>query len=229
MLTGYEGDDAKRSERKSEPISKCATDGAGENTAKTSATILGADPSQVAVSSDYIVVTASGNLNLQDQAGSPITLPGLAEHRHIHLPHYSLYRAMTRNAEVLGFDPFLIHDDDALSPWTASDSLSIPGRPNLHPTPTQLCTPHHPYLDVIAIPSLRDNIIVATLSESQEDEICYDIHQNSISVWGSQPWNAICKLCKVKTLKSSSRLTKTQRGKSHNLLWTSGGGYSGTK
>lgn len=198
VLTGYVGDDARRSKRKSEPTSNSTTDEAGENTAKLTAISLVADLSQVAVSSDYVPVTASGNLNLRDQMGNYVALPGLAEHRHIHLPHYSLYRAMTRNAEVLGFDPFLIHDDDALSPWTASDSLSIPGRHNLHPTPTQLCTPHHPYLDVIAIPSLRDNIIVATLSESQEDEICYDIHQNSISVWGSQPWNAMCKFCKVK-------------------------------
>ena len=60
------------------------------------------------------------------------------------------------------------------------------------PTPIQLCTPHHPYLDVIAIPSMRDNIIIADMNDEQVDQLCEDMHTGAFTVWGSQPWNEMC-------------------------------------
>ena len=123
---------------------------------------------------------------------------GLAEHRYLQLQHYSLFRAMVRNADMLGLNPFLFYDDNALSPWTDSNPFAITepyttSKPHtLCPTPIQLSTPHHPYLDVIAVPTMRDNIILAGLSDDQEDDVCRDLHNDSFTVWGAQPWNAMC-------------------------------------
>ena len=134
---------------------------------------------------------ATETSDLDPRLRNYFALPGLAEHRYLQLPQYSLLRAFIRNADMLGLDPFLFSDDDALSPWTVSNPYT-PSRPHtLSPTPIQLYTPHHPYIDVIAIPSMRDNMVVAGLSDEQEDELCADMHVNSFSVWGAQPWNAM--------------------------------------
>lgn len=120
-----------------------------------------------------------------------ICLPGLFEHRFIRLTQYSLMRALVQNASILGLDAFLFLDDDALSPWTSSHPYPTLAPHDLSPTPVQLSTPHHPYLDVIAPPSIRDNVLLSSLEESIEDQLCCEIHLGSFTVWGSQPWNAM--------------------------------------
>ena len=136
---------------------------------------------------------ATETSDLDHRLRAYLTLPGLAEHRYLQLPQYSLFRAFIKNADMLGLDPYLFDDEDALSPWTVTNPYT-PLRPHtLSPTPIQLCTPHHPYIDVIAIPSMRDNMIAAALSDEQEEEVCHDMHDRSFSVWGSQPWNGMGK------------------------------------
>ena len=64
----------------------------------------------------------------------------------------------------------------------------------LSPTQLQLRSYHHPYLDLIASPSLRDNILLAMLDDDQEDQLCYSFHGgdgDDLKVWGSQPWSPI--------------------------------------
>ena len=116
--------------------------------------------------------------------------PGLAEHRYISLIEFSVLRAFIQNAELLAIDPEIFIDDDALSPWTTSNPYPTLMPHDLSPTPFQLATPHHPYLDLIAPPSLRNNIIGSDLSEEQENLLCYDMHTGSFVIWGSQPWSA---------------------------------------
>lgn len=59
----------------------------------------------------------------------------------------------------------------------------------LAPTPIQLSTFHHPYIDVLASPQLRSNIVVARLDDDQEDAFCHALHADGFTVWGSQPWD----------------------------------------
>lgn len=120
--------------------------------------------------------------------------PGLAEHRFILLTQYSLLRAFVQNANLLALDPNLFADDNALSPWTLSNPYPTNGPHTLSPTALQLSTDHHPYLDLLAPPSLRDSILLASLDDEQEEEICTDIHFDSFTVWGSQPWNSLGRL-----------------------------------
>ena len=141
---------------------------------------------------------ATETADIDPRVKTYLALSGLAEHRYLQLHQYSLFRAMVRNADMLGLDPFLFYDDDALSPWTDSNPFAISApytasKPHtLCPTPIQLSTPHHPYLDVIAVPTMRDNMILAGLSDEQEDDVCKDLHRDSFTVWGAQPWNAMC-------------------------------------
>lgn len=142
-----------------------------------------------------------------------VVLPGLTEHHHLPLPQYTMLRAYVANAQLLSFDLITFADDMALSPFcstnyegevvTPPSSLALaslagqwlpPARGRfphtLAPTALQKSTPHHPYIDVIAPPSLRDGILLAQLTDEQEEELCIGMHHDSFVVWGGQPWNA---------------------------------------
>ena len=140
-------------------------------------------------------VPSRNSLPIQDEVDNAIqsifAIPGLAEHRYINLMEYSMLRAFLQNARLLAIDLVLLADDYALSPWTASHPYPAFTAHDLSPTPLQLSTPHHPYLDMIAPPSLRDRILLSVMTDEQEDQLCYDIHRESFTIWGSQPWNAL--------------------------------------
>lgn len=128
-----------------------------------------------------------------DDIMQPIfAIPGLAEHRFIVLTEYSVLRAFVQNANLLAIDPRVFMDDEALSPWTMSNPYPALMPHDLSPTPLQLSTPHHPYLDMIAPPSLRDNVLLSVMTEEQEEQLCCDMHYGSFTIWGSQPWSRIC-------------------------------------
>ena len=120
---------------------------------------------------------------------------GLVEHRFIHLTQYSVFRAYLANASLLSLPHSLLLDEDALSPYTVMHPFSAITTPLTHtlsPTDIQLSTYHHPYVDVIASPSLRNNVLMASLDEEKEEALCMDLHCNGFTVWGSQPWNSMC-------------------------------------
>lgn len=125
---------------------------------------------------------------VEQQIATFFTIPGLAEHRFIRLTHYSFIRALVQNATLLALDPSIFADNDSLSPWTTSNPYPVMVPYDLAPTTTQLCTMHHPYLDVIAPKNLRDNILLASMDDEMEDRFCYEIHVGGFTVWGSQPW-----------------------------------------
>ena len=122
---------------------------------------------------------------------SIFTIPGLAEHRYISLTEYSVLRAYIQNAQLLALCPQYFANDDALSPWTTSNPYPALAPYDICPTPLQLSTPHHPYIDIIGPPSLRDNILLSGLTDEQEEQLCLDLHVDTFTIWGSQPWNAL--------------------------------------
>ncbi|MCJ1395808.1 hypothetical protein MMC18_008694 [Xylographa bjoerkii] len=120
---------------------------------------------------------------------------GLSEHRFLCLTQYSNLRAQIQNMAILELEPSLFADDESVSPWTIFNPFT-PKDPamascSLMPTPLQLSTWHHPYVDLLSSPSLRDNIISASLDEIQEEQLCYDVHLIGFTIWGSQPWDPI--------------------------------------
>ncbi|KAF6217692.1 hypothetical protein HO133_006519 [Letharia lupina] len=150
-------------------------------------------PSQVL--KERWVASSSNSPPFQDDVDKTIqgifATPGLAEHRYISLMEYSVLRAFFQNANLLAIDPVLLADDYALSPWTTSNPYPGFAPDDLSPTPLQLSTPHHPYLDMITPPSLRDNVLLSVMTDEQEDRLCYEMHRGSFTIWGSQPWNAL--------------------------------------
>ena len=120
-----------------------------------------------------------------------LSTSGLWEHRFVNLTEYSLLRACIQNAILLSLSPYLLFDEESLSPWTLLNPYSSPTPSDIKPTSTQLCTPHHPYLDLMTPPGFRDNILAAGLDDAVEDQLCFEIHVESFIVWGSQPWSAI--------------------------------------
>jgi hypothetical protein len=89
----------------------------------------------------------------------------------------------------MALDFKLLADDEALSPWTLTNPYPMTAPHDLNPTPLQLCTPHHPYIDIVPSAALRDNIIFLLAENPLEDQFCYELHGGAVTIWGSQPWN----------------------------------------
>jgi hypothetical protein len=116
----------------------------------------------------------------------------------LHLIQFNFTKALMENIKVLGLTSEGLHDD-ALSPFNTSgpwqydfEALLPHG---LQPTLIQRTMPHHPWLDLLPIPQMRDNLI--SLGESFDDtQLCLDmkVHgsvntgHTGLIVW-KDPWD----------------------------------------
>jgi len=80
------------------------------------------------------------------------------------LVKFNVFRALISNSVTLGFNMGEGMEDGALSPFTSSsnlqdDILKLPDA--LRPTLLQRKTPHHPWVDLLPAPEMRDNLIRA--------------------------------------------------------------------
>ncbi|KAL4877355.1 hypothetical protein BJY04DRAFT_209959 [Aspergillus karnatakaensis] len=126
----------------------------------------------------------------------------------LHLMQFNFMKALVQNMAVLGLSSEQMVEDDAISPFNLSGpwhadrdyhnhrdfDASLP--PCLRATIVQRTVPHHPWLDLLPIPQMRDNLILA--GESYDElQLCLDmkghgrVHadQTGIIVW-SDPWVA---------------------------------------
>ncbi|KAL3440207.1 hypothetical protein BJX65DRAFT_290965 [Aspergillus insuetus] len=95
------------------------------------------------------------------------------------LTRLNFLRALHVNIDVLGYSAAEMHDD-AQSPFGVP-SAAKPGYSDveklpvaLRPTAVQLSTPHHPWLDLIPFPQLRDNLIL--IGDALDDtQLCFDM------------------------------------------------------
>jgi hypothetical protein len=65
-------------------------------------------------------------------------------------------------------------------------NLSLP--PSLKPTELQSMIPHHAYVDLFPLPTLRNRILEA-LQTMNEEELCKDICNDEWRIWGNNPWD----------------------------------------
>lgn len=115
----------------------------------------------------------------------------------------NIFNALARNSLMLGLsNAWLLCD--SISPFgpggLSTESANTPAyAPNLHPTALQTCTPHHPWIDLLPWPQVRDTILRLTEEELiDEDDLCYDIAEfdtfvspsdkAALIVWG-EPWD----------------------------------------
>ncbi|KAL4791319.1 hypothetical protein BDV19DRAFT_401436 [Aspergillus venezuelensis] len=88
-------------------------------------------------------------------------------------------RGLHSNIEVLGYSASEMHDD-ALSHFGIAGPIKPSIKPSsslplaLQPSKVQLVTPHHPWLDLLPIAQMRDNLILA--GDSYDDiQLCRDM------------------------------------------------------
>ncbi|KAI1743106.1 hypothetical protein F4680DRAFT_392479 [Xylaria scruposa] len=126
------------------------------------------------------------------RAPRPALLPSLVR--------FNLARAIMANAKVLGLTSRQL-DDEAVSyfnvtgPWPPNQNFeagTLP--PELQPTDLQRRTLHHPWLDLLPIPHMRDNLLRCGTECFDEDELCHVMIGREDSdagfiVW-SDPWDS---------------------------------------
>lgn len=116
----------------------------------------------------------------------------------LHLVQLNLTRALMENAKILGLTSDKLHDEalspfNTAGPWQYDFERSLP--PSLQPTMIQRSILHHPWLDLLPIPQMRDNLISVGDFE-EEEQLCLDMKgcgsarsgNTGIIVW-SDPWD----------------------------------------
>jgi hypothetical protein len=109
---------------------------------------------------------------------------------------FNIYRAMWANNEALRFDSAW-RTEDGISAFCSARTLSekeMQAFPeNLRPTKLQRTIEHHPWIDLLPLPAMRDNIL--RLGDEYDDwPLCYDIiedmeHDRSGLIVWSDPCN----------------------------------------
>jgi len=114
------------------------------------------------------------------------------------LVKFNVFRALISNSTTLGFHSENGMSDNALSPFNnpvSCPSLKLTVPSSLRPTDLQCQTPHHPWIDLLPIPRMRDNLLRAG-DDYDDIELCGDLvgYFNSPTVrtgmviWGD-PWD----------------------------------------
>ena len=116
----------------------------------------------------------------------------------LHLTQLNFTRALMENTRILGLTSDKLHDDaispfNTAGPWQYDFEYCLPS--TLQPTMTQRSIEHHPWLDLIPISQMRDNLIRAGESYD-ETQLCLDMKGSGsardggagIIVW-RDPWD----------------------------------------
>ncbi|KAL6890043.1 hypothetical protein GGI43DRAFT_416238 [Trichoderma evansii] len=118
---------------------------------------------------------------------------------------FNVFYALVHNAKVLGFnDDWLKYD--AISPFgamqvnLANPLIAANCPPNMKPTMLQTMVEHHPWIDLLPCPHMRDNFLKLVCDKGEdavdEDGLCVDIVDGAsarrpedvcIITWG-EPW-----------------------------------------
>ncbi|ETS75786.1 hypothetical protein PFICI_12730 [Pestalotiopsis fici W106-1] len=116
----------------------------------------------------------------------------------------NVFDALVRNSMVLQIPAEFLESDDGVSlfnvhqPYSSGPSPIYPN--DLAPTSLQMTVPHHPWVDLLPIPALRDNILrCVETGDYDEDFLCNGICCDMLTtdwtgtgqliIWG-EPWNA---------------------------------------
>jgi hypothetical protein len=139
---------------------------------------------------------------LQTTSTKSYTFP---DERHTDILELKLLRGCMMIAKRMNIED-LLWSLDSMSPFTdpALSGLSFDHLPvNLRPTPTQQRIPHHPMLDILVWPVVRDKLILVFSQPVEERppiaasptallDLVYDIEDSAegVRIWGDDPYDA---------------------------------------
>lgn len=86
----------------------------------------------------------------------PVAFPLTPDPTNLTVPNLSTFRAFATIASAMGVLSNF-HNPNYLHTLPPTPAPNLP--PNLHPTSTQITIPHHPLLDILPWPSVRDKLI----------------------------------------------------------------------
>ena len=108
----------------------------------------------------------------------------------LHLIQYNFIKAALHTMDIMGLTVEQLHDDalspfNVAGPWQHDFELNLPS--NLRATLVQRTVQHHPWLDLLPDPQMRDNLILAGESYD-ETQLCVAMKERGIIVWRN-PWH----------------------------------------
>ncbi|KAM0308008.1 hypothetical protein ACHAO8_010403 [Botrytis cinerea] len=151
------------------------------------------------------VACARGNLDdftimtwLQKWAQNTSTIGSPRNDKLLVLVKVNVFRAFISNSMTLGIPSDVITDDDATStfcPLSADINGILALPPSLRPTDLQIQIPHHPWIDCLPVPQMRQNLIRAG-DIFDVMELCGDLvgifsagtGRTGMIIWG-EPWD----------------------------------------
>ncbi|TGO27173.1 hypothetical protein BPAE_0046g00360 [Botrytis paeoniae] len=151
------------------------------------------------------VACAQGNLGdsviiewLQKWPQNASTIGSLRSDKLLVLVKVNVFRALISNSMTLGIPSDIITNDDATSAFCppsvdVNDILALPS--SLRPTDLQTQIPHHPWIDCLPVPQMRQNLIRAGNTYDVMD-LCGDLvglfsagtGRTGMIIWG-EPWD----------------------------------------
>lgn len=106
---------------------------------------------------------------------------------------FNSMRAMFENAASMGLTMDVLSEDIA-SCFNIAGPLNLRLPPSLEPSATQKSVVHHPWIDLLPIPSVRDALL-RNMESCDEDELCGDLFgicgpapEMGLLVWG-ESWD----------------------------------------
>lgn len=116
------------------------------------------------------------------------------------LVQLNFIRSLMSNIDTMNLSLEQMIDYDSISPFNIAgprlvDFESLPS--GLRPTELQCAVPHHPWIDLLPVPQLRDNLFQRGLEVFDEEQLCHDIRgyrnesneRTGVLVW-RDPWDA---------------------------------------
>jgi len=112
------------------------------------------------------------------------------------LVQFNVFRALLQNTCSIGLPFDWVHDYDAVSTIGLADVNIVGPNSSLQPTKLQFQVDHHPWIDMLPFPAMRDNMLRVYDKWAGEDDLCADVvgycttvgSRTGLIVWG-EPWD----------------------------------------
>lgn len=114
------------------------------------------------------------------------------------LIQFNVFRAFLNNTVSMGFTMEWLESADAISPFCFASSIQMSSLcpASLQPTSRQVAVSHHPWIDLLPVPTMRENLLCALENDWDDTDLCRDLVEFcqepkelvGLIIWG-EPWD----------------------------------------